>query len=75
MSEDMVKTDYEQMCKEYEYKIEELSRRNDELQKVVKEKEYHIENMAKEIARLEGRIEGLEFSIICNGVSGGEMIK
>ena len=75
MSEDMVKIDYEQQCKQYEYKITELNRQNDELQRVIKENEYHIENMAKEIARLEGRIEGLEFSIICNGVSGGEMIK
>ena len=75
MSEDMVKIDYEQLCKEYEYKIEELNRQNDELQKMVKEGEYHIEHMEKEIARLEGRIEGLEFSIICNGVSGGEIIK
>ena len=73
MSEDMVKINYEQLCGEYEHKIEELNTRNDDLQKVVKERNCHIEHMAKEIARLEGRVEGLEFSIRCNGVSGGEV--
>ena len=71
MSEDMVKVNYEQLCKEYEHKIEELNRQNEELQETVKERDYHIAHMAKEIARFEGRIEGLEFSIRCNGVSGG----
>lgn len=73
MSEDMVKPDYEQLCKEYEYKIDKLNRHNEELQKMVKEGDYHIEYMEKEIKKLEGYIEGLKFSIRCNGVSGGEV--
>lgn len=28
MTEDMAKLDYEQLCKEYEFKIEELNREN-----------------------------------------------
>ena len=33
MSEDMVKPDYAQLCKEYEFKIEELDMQNKEIQK------------------------------------------
>lgn len=73
MSEDMAKLDYKQLCEEYEHKIEELNRQNEELQRTIKEKDYRIEYMTREIARLGGRIEGLEFSIRCNGVSGGEV--
>lgn len=78
MNEDRI--DYERLCEEYEHKIKELYRQidefnmqNEELQKTIKETDCHITHMAKEIARLEGRIEGLEFSIRCNGVSGGEV--
>ena len=66
MSEDMTKPDYEQLCRGYECKI--------------KEQQKQIEGMAKEIefkanyiARLEGYIQGLEFAIRCNGVSGAEV--
>lgn len=68
MTEDMVKPDYEQICKEYEIKIEELNRQKNDMQMRIQEMKYHIQ-------RLEGRIEGLEFSIRCNGVSGGEVIE
>ena len=60
------KSDYEQICKEYKIKIDELSKKNDDMQMRILEMNYHIQ-------RLEGRIEGLEFSIRCNGVSGGEV--
>lgn len=68
MTEDMVKPDYEQICKEYEIKIEELNRQNNDMQMRIQEMNYHIQ-------RLKGRIEGLEFSIRCNGVSGGEVVE
>ena len=68
MTEDMVKPDYEQICKQYKIEIEELNRQNNDMQMRIQEMKYHIK-------RLEGRIEGLEFSIRCNGVSGGEVIK
>lgn len=60
------KPDYEQICKEYKTKIDELSKQNDDMQVKILKMNYHIQ-------RLEGRIEGLEFSIRCNGVSGGEI--
>lgn len=68
MTENMVKLDYEQICKEYEIKIDELNRQNNDMQTRIQEMKYHIQ-------RLEGRIEGLEFSIRCNGVSGGEVME
>lgn len=41
----------------------------------IKELENHIEYMNDRItiAELEGEISGLKFSIMCNGVSGGEI--
>ena len=75
MSEDMVRPDYAQLCKEYELKIEELNRQNDELKMQVNELGCHIQYREKEIERLEGRIAGLEFAIRCNGVSGAEVGK
>lgn len=66
MNEDMAKPDYKQLCKEYEYKIDDLSRQNNDLQMRIQEMKYHNQ-------RLVGRISGLEFAIRCNGVSGGEV--
>lgn len=66
MSEDMVKIDYEQLCKEYECKIKEQ-------QKKIEGMSEEIEFKANYIARLEGYIQGLEFAIRCNGVSGAEV--
>ena len=66
MTEDMAKLDYEQLCKEYEFKIEELNRENNDMRIRIQEMNYHIQ-------RLEGRIAGLEFAIRCNGISGGEV--
>ena len=66
MTEDMAKPDYEQLCKEYEFKIEELNRENNDMRIRIQEMNYHIQ-------RLEGRIAGLEFAIRCNGISGGEV--
>ena len=68
MSEDMVKPDYERICKE-------LETENKDLKKQVQELSCHIQYKEREIARLEGRIVGLEFAIRCNGVSGAEVGK
>lgn len=66
MSEDMVRPDYEQICKECEIKIKEQ-------QKKIEGMSEEIELKANYIARLEGYIKGLEFAIRCNGVSGAEV--
>ena len=68
MSEDSVRPNYEQLC-------EELGAENKELKMQVQELSCHIQYREKEIARLEGRIAGLEFAIRCNGVSGAEVGK
>ena len=73
MSEDMAKPDYEQICKEYEYKIEELNRQNDDLNRQNNDLQIRIQEMEYHNQRLVGRISGLEFAIRCNGVSGGEV--
>ena len=41
----------------------------------IKDLEHHIEHLNDRttIARLEGENHGLKFSIMCNGVSGGEI--
>ena len=75
MNEDMAKPDYEQLCKEYEYKIEELNRENEKLKMNAQAMEQHIQYVEKENVKLEGRVAGLEFAIRCNGVSGSEVIK
>jgi len=68
MSEDSVRPNYEQVCRELECE-------NKELKMQVQELSCHIQYREKEIARLEGRIAGLEFAIRCNGVSGAEVGK
>ena len=68
MSEDSVRPNYEQIC-------EELETENKDLKKQVQELICHIQYKEREIARLEGRIVGLEFAIRCNGVSGAEVGK
>ena len=61
MSEDSVRPNYERIC-------EELETENKDLKKQVQELSCHIQYKEREIARLEGRIAGLEFAIRCNGV-------
>jgi len=68
MSEDSVRPNYEQVCRE-------LEGENKELKMQVQELSCHIQYKEREIARLEGRIAGLEFAIRCNGVSGAEVGK
>jgi len=68
MSEETSRPNYEQLC-------EELETENKELKKQVHELSCHIQYKEGEIARLEGRIAGLEFAIRCNGVSGAEVGK
>lgn len=68
MSEETSKPNYERIC-------EELETENKDLKKQVQELSCHIQYKEREIARLEGRIAGLEFAIRCNGVSGAEVGK
>lgn len=68
MNEETSRPNYEQVCKELECE-------NKELKMQVKELSCHIQYKEREIARLEGRIAGLEFAIRCNGVSGSEVGK
>ena len=73
ISEDMTKPDYEQLCKEYECKIDEFNKQIKELQEKNGCMNDEIEFKSNYIARLEGYIQGLEFAIRCNGVSGAEV--
>lgn len=68
MSEETSRPNYEQVCRE-------LDGENKELKMQVQELNYRIQYREREIARLEGRIAGLEFAIRCNGVSGAEVGK
>ena len=68
MSEEISRPNYEQLC-------EELESENKDLKMQVQELSCHIQYKEKEIARLEGRIAGLEFAIRCDGVSGAEVGK
>ena len=68
MSEETSRPNYERIC-------EELETENKDLKKQVQELSCHIQYKEREIARLEGRIAGLEFAIRCNGVSGAEVGK
>ncbi len=60
---------------ELESTIAELKKKNRELKTRCENYEKQIQDMreSNERAFLRGRISGLEFSIRCNGVSGGEV--
>lgn len=73
MTENTAKLDYEQLCKEYEFKIDGIGKQNEELKAENRELKAHIEHLRYEKAKLEGQIDGLVFAIRCNGVSGGEV--
>jgi len=66
MSEETSRPNYEQVCRE-------LEGENKDLKMQVQELNFRIHYREQEIARLEGRIAGLEFAIRCNGVSGAEV--
>ena len=68
MSEEISRPNYEQLC-------EKLESENKDLKMQVQELSCHIQYKEKEIARLEGRIAGLEFAIRCDGISGAEVGK
>ena len=68
MSEEISRPNYEQVCRE-------LESENKDLKMQVQELSCHVQYKEKEIARLEGRIAGLEFAIRCDGVSGAEVGK
>ena len=68
MSGETSRPNQEQVCRE-------LEGENKESKMQVQELSCHIQYKEREIARLEGRIAGLEFAIRCNGVSGAEVGK
>lgn len=68
MSGETSRPNYEQVCRELECENKELKMQAQELS-------CHIQYKEREIARLEGRIAGLEFAIRCSGVSGAEVGK
>jgi SMC interacting uncharacterized protein involved in chromosome segregation len=68
MSEETSRPNYEQVCRE-------LESENKDLKMQVQELSCRIQYKEKEIARLEGRIAGLEFAIRCDGISGAEVGK
>ena len=70
--DESVKIDYQQLCKEYEFKIDEIGKQNEELKAENRELKAHIEHLRYEKAKLEGQIDGLVFSIRCNGVACAE---
>lgn len=45
----------------------------DWIRRQMEEKKAECEYLRQDIARLRGRIEGLEFAIRCNGISGGDV--
>lgn len=67
--DESVKIDYQQLCKEYEFKIDGIGKQNEELKAEIRELKAHIEHFRYEKAKLEGQIEGLVFAIRCNGVA------
>lgn len=60
-------------CEELRSKCEELKYANKELSEISNSKTAHIEQLKLQNEHLLGKIEGLEFSIRCNGVSGSEV--
>lgn len=70
---EMIKTEDTKI--DYEAENKKLKAECNELRAHVKYLEARIEEFCheREVARLHGVIEGLKFSIRCNGVSGGEV--
>ena len=67
--DESVKIDYQQLCKEYVFKIDKIEKQNEELKAENRELKAHIEHYRYEKAKLKGQIDGLVFAIRCNGVA------
>lgn len=75
MSNEMAKVDYEQTCKEYEYRLKKMEEKMAAEKMQYKELEARNLRLEKYVEHLRGKCEGLEFAVRCNGVSGAEVEK
>ena len=65
--------DFEGQCKLLTMQCEELEKANKNLSQQLEEMKSHLEYVAADRHMLRGRIQGLEFAIRCDGVSGAEV--
>lgn len=75
MSNETAKVDYEQTCKEYEYRLKNMEEEMAAEKMQYKELEARNLRLEKYVEHLRGKCEGLEFAVRCNGVSGAEVEK
>lgn len=75
MSNETAKVDYEQICKEYEYRLKKMEEEMAAEKMQYKELEARNLRLEKYVEHLRGKCEGLEFAVRCNGVSGAEVEK
>lgn len=75
MSNETAKVDYEQTCKEYEYRLKKMEEKMAAEKMQYKELEARNNRLEKYVEHLRGKCEGLEFAVRCNGVSGAEVEK
>lgn len=75
MSNETVKVDYEQTCKEYEYRLKKMEEEMAAEKMQYKELKARNLRLEKYVEHLRGKCEGLEFAVRCNGVSGAEVEK
>lgn len=75
MSNETAKVDYEQTCKEYEYRLKKMEEKMAAEKMQYKELEARNLRLEKYVEHLRGKCEGLEFAVRCNGVSGAEVEK
>lgn len=73
MSNETAKVDYEQACKEYEYRLKKMEEEIAAEKFKYKELEARNNRLKKYVEHLRGKCEGLEFAVRCNGVSGAEV--
>lgn len=75
MSNETAKVDYEQTCKEYEYRLKKMEEKMAAEKMQYKELKARNLRLEKYVEHLRGKCEGLEFAVRCNGVSGAEVEK
>lgn len=75
MSNETAKVDYEQTCKECEYRLKKMEEEMAAEKMQYKELEARNLRLEKYVEHLRGKCEGLEFAVRCNGVSGAEVEK
>ena len=68
-----IKQDFEGQCKLLTMQCEELEKANKDLSRQLEEMKSHLEYVEADRNMLRGRIQGLEFAIRCDGISGAEV--